>query len=94
MYSMPDYSRHQKKIIERYYDHRDDIALARLGDIVSELYLADSQRKRDLLWKRAEKAMIALKVKDTLRSTILQRRDPETLARRLREWSGQDPKPK
>ncbi len=91
---MPDFSRHQKKIIERYYDHRDDIALARLGDIVSELYLTDSPRKRDQLWKRAEKAMIALKVKDTLRNSILQRRDPETLARQLGEWSGQDPKPK
>ncbi len=91
---MPDLSRHQKKIIERYYDHRDDIALARLGDIVSELYLADSQRKRDQLWKRAEKAMIALKIKDTLRKNILQRRDPEALARQLREWSAQGSKPK
>lgn len=91
---MPDFSRHQKKIIERYYDHRDDIALARLGDIVSELYLADSQRKRDQLWKRAEKAMIALNVKDTLRKNILERRDSETLARQLREWSVHSPKPK
>ena len=60
----------------------------------SNAALTDSARKRDQLWKRAEKAMIALKVKDTLRISILQRRDPETLARHLREWSGQDPKPK
>ena len=47
---MPDYSKHQKKIIERYYDHRDVIMLTKLGEIVTELYLATSDKKRDQLW--------------------------------------------
>ena len=50
---MPDYTRHQKKIIERYYDRREEIMLAKLQEIVTELYLAETDAKRDQLWKRA-----------------------------------------
>jgi len=91
---MPNHSRHQKKIIQRYYEHRDDIALARLAEIVSELYLVESDRKRDQLWKRVEQAMTAMKVPPATMARILKRREPETLARYIREWSNQPPKPK
>ena len=83
---MTDYTPHQKKIIERYYNHRDEIMLARLGEIVSELYLADSDTQRDRLWKRAEKAMTALQVPERVARHILERRDPEVLARNLSGW--------
>jgi hypothetical protein len=83
---MPDYSPYQKKVIGRYYDRRDEIALARLGEIVSELYVAETQRKRDQLWKRAEQAITALKVPPRLADHILQQRKPEILARNLRDW--------
>lgn len=83
---MADYSNHQKKIIDRYYDHRDEIMLTKLGEIVTDLYLADSDRKRDQLWKRAEKAMVQLKVKPSIRKHILSSRDVEVLARNVRDW--------
>ncbi len=83
---MTEHSPYQKKVIGRYYDRRDEIALARLGEIVSELYLAETERKRDRLWKRAEQAMNALKVPPRLADHILQQRKPETLARNLRDW--------
>jgi hypothetical protein len=47
---MPEYSNHQKKIIERYYDQQDVIMLNKLGELVTELYLAETQRKKDQLW--------------------------------------------
>lgn len=90
---MADYSPHQKKIIGRYYDRRDEIALARLGEIVSELYLAETDRKRDQLWKRAEQAMKALKVPASLADHVLLQRNPETLARNLRGWLASAKKP-
>lgn len=83
---MPHHTPHQKKIIERYYDHRDEIMLGRLGEIVTELYLAGSTRQTDRLWKRAEKAMTALKVPKTMVSSILAGESPETLARHVRDW--------
>jgi hypothetical protein len=90
---MADYSPHQKKVIGQYYARRDEIALARLGEIVSELYLAATDRKRDQLWKRAEQAMKALKVPPRLADHILRRRDAEVLARNLRDWLASAKKP-
>ncbi len=83
---MTDYTPHQKRIIERYYDSRDQIMLARLGEIVTELYLAEADKARDRLWSRAAKAMQALKVPPALAEHILTQRKPEILARNLRDW--------
>ena len=83
---MADYTPHQKKIIERYYGNRDEIMLAKLGEIVSELYLADTEAQANRLWKRADKAMKALDVPGSIAQHILARRDPEVLAHNLREW--------
>ena len=84
--NMTDYTPHQKKIIERYYDRRDEIMLARLGEIVSELYLAETNAQVNRLWKRAEKAMSALQVPQSIVRHIVTRRDPEVLAHNLRGW--------
>jgi hypothetical protein len=83
---MTDYTRHQKKIIERYYDRREEIMLAKLQEIVTELYLAETDAKRDQLWKRAEKAMKALKVPESTAQHILTQAKPEILAKNLRGW--------
>lgn len=83
---MANYSSHQKKIIERYYDRRDQIMIDRLQAIVSELYLATTDRKRDQLWKRAATAMGHLKVKPPVRDRILAKSDPADLARHLTDW--------
>ena len=83
---MGDYSRHQKKIIERYYDNRDEITLNRLGEIVTELYLADSDGKRKRLWSRAASAMKTLKIPPELANHIITQGKPEVLAENLRGW--------
>lgn len=83
---MADFTAHQKKIINRYYDHRDEIALSRLEEIVTELYLATTEKKVDSLWKRVEKAMTALKVSPKDAKRILDQRQPEALAKSVRSW--------
>ncbi|MGD2109789.1 MAG: hypothetical protein PVI86_10390 [Phycisphaerae bacterium] len=83
---MPDYSRYQKELISRYYDHRDTILLNRLQEIVTDLFLADSDAKRSRHWSRASKAMESLRVPRELREHILKRADPEMLARNVRDW--------
>ena len=52
-----EYTRHQRGIINRYYENLDTITLQRLGEIVSELYLAPTDKKRDQLWDRAAQAL-------------------------------------
>lgn len=83
---MADYTRYQKKTIERYYDRRDEIMLNKLGDIVTELYLEESEAKLSRLWTRAKQAMTALKVSPKIANRIIEQRDPEVLARNLRGW--------
>ena len=90
---MTDYTPHQRRIIERYYDQRDQIMLGRLQEIVTELYLAESEAKRERLWGRAQKAMTALKVPDSIMEHILSKGDPEVLARNLRQWLDAAKKP-
>lgn len=83
---MPDFTPHQKKIIDRYYDNRDNIMLTKLSELVTELYLADSDKKRDQLWKRVDTAMKNLKIKEPVAAKILAERRPDALAKQLEEW--------
>jgi len=83
---MREYTPHQKKIIDRYYDNRDGIMLDKLSELVTELYLADTDKKRDRLWIRVETAMNNLKIKATLAAHILNRRDPAILAAHVKDW--------
>jgi len=89
---MPDYTPHQKKIISRYYDHQQTIMLQKLSELVSELYIADSEAKRGRLWRRAEAAMKNLKVPESLVAHILAVGKPELLARHVTEWIAAAPK--
>lgn len=83
---MAEHSRYQKALIGRYYDRRDEIMLTKLGDIVTELALCDSDAKRQRLWTRAAKAMDTLGVRESIQAHLLAKRDVEVLARHLRDW--------
>ncbi len=89
---MADYTRHQKKIIERYYDHKDSILLTRLGEIITEMLLADTPRKLDRQWSRAEQTMRAMKLKEDVITRLIAQRDSAELARNLRSWLSSGPK--
>ncbi|MEK6799120.1 MAG: hypothetical protein AABZ12_09170 [Planctomycetota bacterium] len=83
---MTDYTPYQRKAINRYYDHKDDILLGRLGEIVTDLYLAEDQGKCRRLWSRAEKAMAGLRIPEPLAKHILESQKVEMLARNLQQW--------
>lgn len=75
-----DLSSHQKKIVDRYYEHRDTIAVHKLGEIVSELYLADTKKKQDQLWSRAAMQLKNAGAKPQQIDHLLERRDLNALA--------------
>jgi len=79
-------SGHQKSVISGYYDNLDTIMLNKLGELVSELYLAETTAKKKRLWQRAEKAMIKLEIKPAIIDHIMQKRDVQILAKNLQEW--------
>ena len=79
-------SAYQKEVISRYYENLDTIMLGKLGELVTELYLADTPAKKDRLWQRAHKAMTKLKVPPAIINHIMQKKDVEILAKNLQDW--------
>ncbi|MCF7954762.1 MAG: hypothetical protein K9M75_03060 [Phycisphaerae bacterium] len=82
-----DRSSYQKKVISRYYENMDSIMLGKLQELVTELYLADSQKKSDRLWDRAEKAMVKIKIKPAIIGHIMKTRSVEVFAKNVQDWS-------
>ncbi len=81
-----DYSDYQQKIISKYYSHLDSLMLQKLQALVSELYLADTDAKKDRLWERVHKAMVNLKIPLPIMEHIMSTRDVEVLAKNLQDW--------
>ena len=77
---------YQKEVISRYYENLDTIMLGKLGEMVTDLYLADTPAKKDRLWQRAHKAMEKLKVPPSIIDHIMQKKDVEILAKNLQDW--------
>ncbi len=85
-----DLSKHQRSIVKRYYEHRDTIMENKLSELVSEIYLCDSQKKADKLWKSVETALANLAKSDALAKSprakaILEARDVAKLAELIGE---------
>jgi hypothetical protein len=81
-----EYSSYQKKVISNYYQHLDTILLTRLQELVTELYLADSAKKREKLWDRVAAALAKLKIPKPIQKHILDKQDVEILAQNLQDW--------
>jgi hypothetical protein len=81
-----EYSSHQKKIINSYYDNLDGIMLGKLQELVTELYLAETEAKSIKLWARVEKAMIKLKIKPDIIKHIMAQRSAMVLAKNVEDW--------
>lgn len=81
------FSGHQQKIIKDYYKNIDKIAIARLGELVGNIYLAQTQKKKDVLWTQVAAAMKQLKISPAIAEHILQKRDVEILAKNLNDWT-------
>lgn len=75
----------QQRIIRNYYENRDRIMIQNLGELVTELVIAESPARRDQLWVRVEKALRNLNVKEEEIARLTGDRSPEKLARFVQE---------
>ena len=82
-----EYSKHQQKIIDRYYEHFDTIKLTKLSEAVTELYLADTPKKQERLWKTVATALAKLAKDDDRVAKILEEKNVEALAKLVGELS-------
>lgn len=72
-------SNYQQRAIKNYYDNRDAIMIQRLGEMLTDLYLAEGQsRKR--IWERAATALKKLGVKPDRIGAIVASDNPTLLA--------------
>ncbi|MDO4569778.1 MAG: hypothetical protein Q4D38_05295 [Planctomycetia bacterium] len=81
---MADYTPYQQKIIQRYYDQYDTIALQRLGELATDLYLAEG-KKLDNCWKKVETIMRKIRIPEARIAFILQSKDPVQVANLVKE---------
>lgn len=79
-----NYSPHQQKIIQRYYDNLDGIALQRLSELVGDLYLAEGKKKAKV-WKDTVSAMEKLKIPQSRIENLFLRQDPALVAELVKE---------
>lgn len=78
---------HQDKIIKRYYQNQDAIMVQKLGDLVTDLYLAEG-KSRAGLWKRIIQALKNLKVPESRIEYLVKSDNPALLANLLNELLG------
>ena len=81
-----EYSEYQKAVISGYYANLDTIMLGKLGNLVSELYLAETETKKKQLWQKVHKAMEKLNIHQAIINHITEKRDVEILAKNLQDW--------
>lgn len=75
-----NFSNHQQKIISRYYDNRDQLDEQKLSELVTNLYLATTEKQKQKYWQTAEDVMTRLEVPKTRIAHILEKKDPAVLA--------------
>jgi hypothetical protein len=80
-----NFTPHQQKIIQRYYENRDTIQSQRLAELVTELFLA-TPAKRAGIWKRAATTMQKLGVPAARIEHVIKSDDPKILAEVVKEF--------
>ena len=77
-------SPYQQRVIRDYYHNQDAILMQRLGDLVTDLFLAEG-KSRARLWKRVSTTLEKLKVPKDQVQHIIQSDNPSLLANLLKQ---------
>ncbi len=75
-----EYSAYQKKVINRFYEHKDTIHTTKLSDLVGSIALASTDKERDKLWKSAREYLTKCKVDPQVVARICDTRDVKQFA--------------
>lgn len=75
-----EYSKYQQKVISNYYDNREHIDSTKLSELVTNLYLAETEKKKAKLWDSAQKLMERLEVPQSRVDHVVGTQDPAILA--------------
>jgi hypothetical protein len=84
---MADFTPYQQKVIKRYYENQDPLALQRLAELVSDLYLATG-KKRQRVWENLVLAMRKLGIPQERIDHLKKQDNPALLAEVVKELQG------
>ena len=88
-----DYSKFQKKVIQRYYDNRPALDQQRLAELATELFLA-SDKKKPKLWESAKELMERLGTPASRVEHVMKTADPVQVAEVVKDIQAGRIKPK
>ena len=77
-------SKYQQKIIKNYYENRESIALQRVQELVTELYLAEG-KKREKHWKSLASHLEKLGVPQSQIDHLVAKDNPELVAKLIQD---------
>ena len=86
---MAEHSRYQQNVIKNYYENRENIALQRAQELVTELYLTEG-KKREKNWERIEGHLQKLEVKQQTIDHLKSQDDPQLVAKLLERISKEE----
>ena len=87
--AMAELTKYQRSIVKNYYANLDTALLQRLGEQVTDLYLAEG-KKREKLWTSIVTSLTKLEVPKTRIDQIRQSDDARKLAALLQELLAKD----
>ena len=77
-------SPYQQRVIRDYYRNQESILIQRLGDLVTELYLAEG-KARARLWNRVSATLQKLKVSKEQIRHLVESDNPALVANQLKQ---------
>ena len=86
---MAQLTKYQQSIVKRYYGNLDTVLLQRLGEQVTDLYLAEG-KKRAKLWDSIETSLTKLEVPKSRIDHVRKSDDARQLATLLQELLAKD----
>ena len=86
---MPERSKYQQNIIKNYYENRESIALQRVQELVTELYLSEG-KKRQKHWKNLESHLAKLNVKQPTIDHLVEQDDPQLVAELVQKLASRE----
>jgi hypothetical protein len=79
---MENYSRFQQQCIKNYYNNRESIAIQRVGELVTELYLSTG-KKREKVWDSLASHLSKMNVPPDRIANLRAQDKPELVAKLL-----------
>ena len=84
---MTERTKYQQKIIRNFYENKDAIALQRVQELVTELYLSEG-KKRQKYWESMRLHLGKLGVKTETIDHLIQQDDPQLAAQLVQKLAG------